>query len=164
MSPIPVGFFGNRLAANDESRVIVRDIHSGSWVLLLDQKGRSSSDDDDDYLRYSFARIRQTCDDIAPEQQRERPVYFPVPVPVPDLVVVVGGLTEFLRETVPGIDIFTWEKRVEEAEKDFHVRRASIETCKRCIGVGVMAESSARALLDQLLLYHGINYSSISQY
>lgn len=41
-----------------------------------------------------------------------------VSVPVPDLVEVVGGLTEFLREIVPGIDIFTWEKRV-EAEKDF---------------------------------------------
>lgn len=91
-----------------------------------------------------------------PEQQQKRPV--------PDLVEVVGGLTEFLRETVPGIDISTWEKRVEEAEKDFRARRASIETGKRCIGIGVMAESSARALLDQLLWYHGINYSSIFQY
>ncbi|KAJ5320670.1 hypothetical protein N7508_000953 [Penicillium antarcticum] len=145
VSPIPAEFFGNRLAANDESRVRVRDIDPGSWVLLLDQKGRSSSDDDDDFLRYSFVRIHQTSDEIAPEQQQKRPV------PAPDLVEVVGGLTEFLRETVPGIDISTWEKRVEEAEKDFRARRASIETGKRCIGIGVMAESSARALLDQLL-------------
>ncbi|KAJ6149089.1 hypothetical protein N7471_000288 [Penicillium samsonianum] len=147
VSPIPAGFFGNRLAANYESRVRVRDIHPGSWVLLLDQKGRSSSDDGDDFLQYSFVRIRQTSDEIAPEQQQKRPI----PVPAPDLVEVVGGLTEFLRETVPGSDISTWEKRVEEAEKDFRARRASIETGKRCIGIGVMAESSARALLDQLL-------------
>ncbi|KAJ9490293.1 hypothetical protein VN97_g2949 [Penicillium thymicola] len=146
VSPIPAGFFGNRLAANDESRVRVRDIHPGSWVLLLDQKGRSLSDDDDDFLRYSFVRIRQTSDEIAPEKQQKSPV----PVPVPDLVEVVGGLIEFLRETVPRIDISTWEKRVEEAEKDFRAR-ALIETGKCCIGIGVMAESSARALLDQLL-------------
>jgi hypothetical protein len=31
---------------------------------------------------------------------------------------VVGGLTDFLRETVPETDIATWEKRVEEVGKD----------------------------------------------
>jgi hypothetical protein len=30
---------------------------------------------------------------------------------------MIGGLTRFLRETVPEIDISTWEKRVEEAER-----------------------------------------------
>ncbi|KAJ5704490.1 hypothetical protein N7536_000179 [Penicillium majusculum] len=79
VSPISAGFFGNRLAANDELSVGVRDIHPGSWVLLLDQKGRSSSDDDDDFLRYSFVRIRQTSDEIAPEQQQKDPSPSPSP-------------------------------------------------------------------------------------
>jgi hypothetical protein len=145
VSPIPSGFFGKHLAANDQSRVRVRDIHPGSWVLLLDQRGCSSSDDDDVFLQYSFVRARPTSAEIAPEQQQQRPVS------VPNLVEVVGGLTDFLRETVPGIDSSTCEKRVEEAEKDLRARRASIKTGKRCISIGVMAKSTARALLDQLL-------------
>ncbi|KAJ5197380.1 hypothetical protein N7449_007859 [Penicillium cf. viridicatum] len=144
VSPTPAGFFGNHVA-NDESRVRVRNIHPGSWVLLLDQQGRSSSDDDEVFLRYSFLGVCRTSAEIAPEQEQQRPV------PVPDLVEVVGGLTEFLRETVPGIDISTWDKRIEEAEKDLRARQASLQTGNRCIGVSVMAERSARAFLDQLL-------------
>ena len=99
MSPIPAEFFGKHLAANDESRVRVRDIHPGSWVLLLDQRGCSSSDDDDVFLQYSFVRARPTSAEIAPEQQQE------IPVSDPNLVEVVGGLTDFLRGTVPEIDV-----------------------------------------------------------
>ncbi|KAI9036632.1 uncharacterized protein KD926_001645 [Aspergillus affinis] len=153
VSPIPAGILGSHLAA----RVRVRDIHPGSWVLLLDQRGRSSSDDeeeeekeeekdadaDDTFLRYCFVKIRRSSAEITQQQQQGRPV--------PNLAEVVGGLTEFLRNTVPGIDICTWEERVEQAEKDFHARRASVEPGKRCIGISVMAESRARALLEQLL-------------
>ncbi|KAJ5481635.1 hypothetical protein N7475_000447 [Penicillium sp. IBT 31633x] len=145
VSPIPAGFFGNRLAANEDSTVSVRDIHPSSWVLLLGQQGRAPSDEGDVFLRYSFVRVRGTSAEIAPEQEQQRAV------PVSDLVEVVGGLTEFLRETVPGIDISTYEKRVEEVEKDLRARRASIGTGKRCIAIDVMSESSVRAFLGQLL-------------
>ncbi|KAJ5158757.1 uncharacterized protein N7500_008408 [Penicillium coprophilum] len=148
-SPIPAGFFGNHLAANDQSRikVRVRYIQPGSWVILLDQRGRSLSDESDVLLRYSFVRIRGASADIAPENQQQSPV----PAPASNFVDVVGGVTEFLRETVPGIDISPYEKRVEDVGKDLHTRRASLATGKRRIDIGVMAESSARALLDQLL-------------
>ena len=146
VGPVPTGSFGNHLAPNDQSRVRLREIQPGSWVLLLDQRSRSSSDDEDVFLRYSFIRIRRISAEIASEQQQQRSV----PVPVPNLVEVVGGLTEFLRDTVLGIDISTCEKRVEEAEKD-RAQRVSIQTGKRCIDIYVMAESSARALFNQLL-------------
>jgi hypothetical protein len=94
-------------------------------------------------LRFTYGGASSA--DIAPEQEQQRPV------PVLGLVEIVGGLTEFLRETVPGIEISTWYKRIEEAEKDLRVRRATLQTGKRCIDIGVMAETSARAFLDQLL-------------
>ncbi|KAL2808001.1 hypothetical protein BJX63DRAFT_410659 [Aspergillus granulosus] len=78
VSPIPAGFFGNNLAANDQSRVRVRDIHPGSWVLLLDQRDRSSSDDDDVFLQYSFFRIRRTSTEFTPEQQQQNPSPPPI--------------------------------------------------------------------------------------
>ena len=149
VGPIPTGFFSNHLAANDESRasVRVRDMHPGSWLLLLDQQYRSS-DNDNDYdvfLQYSFVRIHQTSAEIAPEEQQQRAI------PIENLVEIVGGLTDFLRDTRSAIDIPTWEKRVEEVEKDLLAQRDLIETKKRCIGTGVMPESRARALLGQLL-------------
>lgn len=90
--PFPPDSISDHLAANDESRVRVRDMHPRSWVLILDQQG-GSSDDDDVFLRYSFIRIRQTSAEIAPEQQQQRPI------PIDNLVEIVGGLTDFLRET-----------------------------------------------------------------
>ncbi len=147
MSPIPAGFFDYRLAPNDPSRVRVGDIPPGSWVVLVDRRGRSCSSNDDDavFLQYSFVKICQTSAEIAPEQQQQRPI------PVPNLVKVVGGLTNFLRETAPGSDVSTWEEQIEEVDRDLRTRRASIETGKRCIGLCVMAESSAHTLLNQLL-------------
>lgn len=147
VSPIPAGFFDYRLAPNDPSRVRVGDIPPGSWVVLVDRRGRSCSSNDDDavFLQYSFVKICQTSAEIAPEQQQQRPI------PVPNLVKVVGGLTNFLRETAPGSDVSTWEEQIEEVDRDLRTRRASIETGKRCIGLCVMAESSAHTLLNQLL-------------
>ncbi|KAJ5787896.1 hypothetical protein N7457_002886 [Penicillium paradoxum] len=142
VSPIPAGFFGNHGAANDQSRIRVRDLHPGSWVLLLAQRGRSSCDDDDVLLRYSFVRIGRNSAEIAPEQQQESPAS------VPNVVEVIGGLAEFLRETVRGIDISAYEKRIEEIEKDLRAQQGSIKTGKRYIGIGVMAETSAQAILS----------------
>ncbi len=116
-------------------------------MVLVDRRGRScsSSDDDDVFLQYSFVKICQTSAEVAPEQQQQSPV------PVPNLAKAVGGLTNFLRETAPGSDVSTREEQVEEVERDLRTRRASIETGKRCIGICVMAESSAHTLLSQLL-------------
>ncbi|CAG8897282.1 unnamed protein product [Penicillium egyptiacum] len=104
--PIPAGFFDDELAPDDPSRVRLRDIQPGSWVVLVDRRDRSCRfSDDNAFLQYYFIRIRRPSAEIAPEQQSSS-------------VEVVGGLTDFLRETVPETDIATWEKRVEEVEKD----------------------------------------------
>ncbi|KAL4993273.1 hypothetical protein BDV10DRAFT_198465 [Aspergillus recurvatus] len=95
-----------------------------------DQRGRSSSLSDDT---------------IVDDNDQQRP--FPIANP-PE---VVGGLTDFLRETVPGSDIATWEEEVKEVERDIRTGRASITTGKREIDIGVMAENRARALLNRLM-------------
>ncbi|CAG8371230.1 unnamed protein product [Penicillium salamii] len=146
VSPIPTEFFGSHLAASDESRVGARDIHPGSWMLLLNQQGSISSDDDDILLQYSFVRTRPTSAEIAHEQQQQQ-----IPVFDPSLVEVVGGLTEFLRETVPGIDVSKYEKRVERVEEDLRTQRASMKPRKSRVRIGVMHESDPRKLLTQFL-------------
>ncbi|KAL3486668.1 hypothetical protein BJX62DRAFT_246582 [Aspergillus germanicus] len=147
VGPIPAGFFGTRPTTNNYNqsrpRVRLRDIHPGSWVVLIDQQGLNSSgdfnddddddDDDDDYydkeeddvfLRYSFIRIRQTSADIAPEdhEQQQRPYTLDLILdhsPNHNVIDVVGELSNFLHSTVPGLDTSTWEKRVSETEGDF---------------------------------------------
>lgn len=147
VSPIPTEFFGSHLAASDESRFGARDIHPGSWMLLLNQQGSISSDDDDILLQYSFVRTRPTSAEIAHEQQQQQQI----PGFDPSLVEVVGGLTEFLRETVPGIDVSKYEKRVERVEEDLRTQRASMKPRKSRVRIGVMHESGARKLLTQFL-------------
>ncbi|KAL4930990.1 uncharacterized protein BDV17DRAFT_280551 [Aspergillus undulatus] len=203
VSPIPVGYFDHELPPNDPSNVRRRDIHSGSWVVLvaapeqnsdhsqavaerprprpppppppppprpkchagltptdpsnvrqpsanMDRRGRScgSSDVENGSLQYSFVRIIQTSTETASEQQQPQQQRQ---VPVPDLAEVIGGLTNFLRETVPGSDISTWEEQVEEVERDLRTQQTSIGTGKRCIDMRVMAEGSAHTLLKRLL-------------
>ncbi|KAL5356182.1 hypothetical protein BJX96DRAFT_171371 [Aspergillus floccosus] len=146
VSPIPAGFFDYELTLNDPSRVRLRDIPPGAWVVLVNRRDRSCRlSKDDAFLQYSFVRIRRTSAEIAPEQQQQRPA------PVPNSVEVVGGLADFLRETVLEIDISTWEEQVVELKRDLHTRRASIGTGERCIDVRVMTESWAHTLLNQLL-------------
>lgn len=145
VSPIPTGFFGSYLAASDESRARARDIHPGSWFLLLNQQGSISSDDDDILLQYSFVRTRPTSAEIAHEQQQQIPVFDP------SLVEVVGGLTEFLCETVPEIDVSKYENRVERVEEDLRTQRASMKPRKSRVRIGVMHESVARKLLTRFL-------------
>lgn len=104
--PIPAGFFDDELAPDDRSRVRLGDIPPGSWVILVHRRDRSCrASDDTTFLRYSFMRICQSGADLAPEQQSSA-------------VEMVGGLTDFLRETVPGTDCAVWETRVEEVERD----------------------------------------------
>ncbi|BCS18846.1 uncharacterized protein APUU_11674A [Aspergillus puulaauensis] len=115
VSPIPAGFFGS-----DPPRAIVRvrDLHPGSWIVLVEQDSSSNSEN---VFQYSFVRIRPVSAGITPGRQ-ERPHI--------DDIEVVGVIMEFLRETVPGSDMSTHETES---------------------GSRVMAESSARELLEQLL-------------
>ncbi|KAI9035018.1 uncharacterized protein KD926_004822 [Aspergillus affinis] len=144
VSPIPAGHFAPPPKVNVQSRIRVRDIHPGSWVVLVDQPGRSLIDDDA-LIRYAFVRTGQTSAEIVLEQQQQRSV------PVSVSLEVVGGLTDFLRETVPGINLSIWEKRIEDIGKDLQARWASNETGRSYIGVDVMDESTSLALLDQIL-------------
>ncbi|KAL2810884.1 hypothetical protein BJX63DRAFT_444437 [Aspergillus granulosus] len=122
-----------------------------------DRRGRSSNSNDNDtviadngpFLHYSFVKIPHISADIdiAHEKQQQRPL------PIANPPEVVGGLTDFLRETAPGTDIATWEKQVEEVERDIRTGRASVGfgTGNRSIDIGVIAKSRAQALLNQLL-------------
>ncbi|KAK1149842.1 hypothetical protein N8T08_003398 [Aspergillus melleus] len=71
VSPIPAGHFAPPPEVNYRSRIRVRDIQPGSWVVLVDQPSHNLIDDDDDALiRYAFVRIGQTSTEIVPEQQQ----------------------------------------------------------------------------------------------
>ncbi|KAL3472683.1 hypothetical protein BJX99DRAFT_249446 [Aspergillus californicus] len=89
----------------------------------------SSDDNDDLSLHYSFVKIHQVSAVITPhqQQQQQQQTTVPVPVPVPTRAEVVGGLIDFLRETAPGTDIPTWEKQVEEVERDICTGNRSID-------------------------------------
>ncbi|KAE8403368.1 hypothetical protein BDV37DRAFT_143522 [Aspergillus pseudonomiae] len=189
--PIPAGFFDDELTPDDPSKVRLGDIPPGDWVVLVDRRDRSCRDSDDTtFLQYSFMRIRQPCVKFSSEKQSSS-------------VEMVGGLTDFLRETVPGTNVAMWERRVDEVENDLvsalmrpspsstpssvdvptmlervnesfgRLAEASAETSasstlresdisdgeepvvevekEPCIDVGVMAESRAYILLDQLV-------------
>ncbi|KAJ6149056.1 hypothetical protein N7471_000255 [Penicillium samsonianum] len=89
----------------------------GSWVVLMDRRDRRGRfSDDGAFLQYSFIRIRRPSPETAPKQQQQQEQQRPAPVS--SSVEVVGGLTDFLRETVPETHIATWEKRLEEVERD----------------------------------------------
>jgi hypothetical protein len=114
--PIPAGFFDDKLAPDDPSRVRLRKIPPGSWVVLMDRRDcRGRFSDDGAFLQYSFIRIRRPSPETAPKQQQQKQQR---PAPISSSVEVVGGLTDFLRETVPETHIATWEKRLEEVERD----------------------------------------------
>ncbi|KAJ5437724.1 hypothetical protein N7445_006268 [Penicillium cf. griseofulvum] len=111
--PIPAGFVDDELAPDDPSR----GDPPGSWVVLMDRRDRRGRfSDDGAFLQYSFIRILRPSPDTAPKQQQQEEQQSPAPVS--NSVEVVGGLTDFLRETVPETHIATWEKRLEEVERD----------------------------------------------
>ncbi|OJJ54754.1 hypothetical protein ASPSYDRAFT_475317 [Aspergillus sydowii CBS 593.65] len=91
------------------------------------------------FVHYSFVKIRQPFAEIDERHQQ-------IPIPTPNRAEVVGGLTDFLRETAPGSDIPAWEKRIGEIAMSLRTPRASIGT-----DIGVMTEIRARTLLNQLL-------------
>ncbi|KAL4810802.1 hypothetical protein BDV18DRAFT_155415 [Aspergillus unguis] len=162
--PIPAGFFDFTLPPDHRSRVRLGDLQADSWVILVGYSGQTSCyttsvpdtpsearalhhpdtrqpsanmdapTDDTILLHYSFVKIRQH------EQ-------------MPIRSEVVGGLADFLRETVPESDISAWEIWIWEMELEMRLRtrRASIGPGDRSIGIGVMDESRARALLELLL-------------
>ncbi|KAJ5240660.1 uncharacterized protein N7469_002251 [Penicillium citrinum] len=106
VKPIPAGFFADKFAADDPSRVRLGDLPPGSWVVLVDRQARGArASRDSNSLRYSFLRVRQSGADLSPEHPSRA-------------VEMVGGLVDFLRETVPGTDLGPWETRVEEVERD----------------------------------------------
>ncbi|OQE10708.1 hypothetical protein PENFLA_c081G08388 [Penicillium flavigenum] len=116
--PIPAGFV-DELAPDDPSRVRLREIPPGSWVVLMDRRDRRGRfSDDGAFLQYSFIRIRRPSPETAPKQQQHEQQEQQRPAPVSSSVEVVGGLTDFLRETVPETHIATWVKRLEEVERD----------------------------------------------
>ncbi|KAL4860447.1 hypothetical protein BDV12DRAFT_108330 [Aspergillus spectabilis] len=184
VSPIPAGFCDYELRPNDPSRVRLRDIQPGSWVVLVDSSAQiwnhemAAKDLSQNlpipllpplskpplppwdlsylntptdlslptqaFLHYSFINIRHTAN-IAHKKQQQ------IPLPIASPSEVVGGLRDFLCETIPGTDISTWEQQAKEVERDIYTKQASIGTGNRSIDIGVMAESRARALLNQLL-------------
>ncbi|CAI7667660.1 unnamed protein product [Penicillium viridicatum] len=116
--PIPAGFV-DELAPDDPSRVRLREIPPGSWVVLIDRRDRRGRfSDDGAFLQYSFIRIRRPSPETAPKQQQQQQQEQQRPAPVSSSVEVVGGLTDFLRETVPETHIATWVKQLEEVERD----------------------------------------------
>ncbi|KAL3474758.1 hypothetical protein BJX99DRAFT_247966 [Aspergillus californicus] len=110
-----------------------------------DQQGCISNSSDNNtivannspFLYYSFVKIPHISADIdiAHEKQQQRSL------PITNPPEVVGRLTDFLQ------------KQVEEVERDIHTGQASVGfgTGNCSINISVMAESRARALLDQLM-------------
>ncbi|KAI9375021.1 hypothetical protein BJX61DRAFT_550309 [Aspergillus egyptiacus] len=96
------------------------------------------------FLHYSFVKIRQASTESVEQHQQ-------TPTRVPNRAEVVGGLTDFLRETAPQSDIPAWEKQIGEMQRSLRTWKGSIGTGKRYIDIGIMPESRTRALLNQLL-------------
>ncbi|KAL4932899.1 uncharacterized protein BDV17DRAFT_252397 [Aspergillus undulatus] len=147
--PIPAGFFDYGLAREDQ-RVRLRDIPPGSWVVLVhrDHRGGSSSSGSspsDGMLQYAFVRVCQGSTDSASEEQQQQ--RHPGPAEV------IAGLPAFMQKTAPESDV-SWEKKVQEVESVLCARRAfasaKIGRPYNGSGIGVMAESRARALLQLL--------------
>jgi hypothetical protein len=100
--------------------------------------------DNDVVIQYSFVKIRQASAETIEQDQR-------MPTRAASRVEVVGGLTDFLRETAPETDLPAWEKQIGEMQMGLRARRGSVGTGKRCIGISTMSESRTRGLLNRLL-------------
>jgi hypothetical protein len=115
--PIPLGFFDSKLDPNDPARVRLGEIPQGGWVVLVgrrDPKLRGS--EDESFLQYSFVRIRALSVGTAREEVQQQ--LQELEDDILNSVEVVGGLTDFLRQTAPNTDIPTWETRLEDLESD----------------------------------------------
>lgn len=156
LSPIPAESFVNLTmdGGHAVNQPRVRDLETGSWVVLLSVERYVNADSDHlerqrqqnspteaVLLRYSFVRIRQTIPADSALEDEE---------PVPESIEVVGGLKEFLRETVPCVDIALVERLLEETEQDLAKRgQASLASGTKCIDV--LEEANARAMFKDSL-------------
>ncbi|KAL4861481.1 hypothetical protein BDV12DRAFT_180244 [Aspergillus spectabilis] len=100
--------------------------------------------DNDVVIQYSFVKIRQASAETIEQDQR-------MPTRTASRAEVVGGLTDFLRETAPETDLPAWEKRIGEMRMGLRARRGSVGTGKHYIGISTMSESRTRGLLNRLL-------------
>ncbi|CAI7636337.1 unnamed protein product [Penicillium pancosmium] len=138
--PIPLGFFDPEPDLNSPFSVRLGEVPRGGWVVLLDRRDpKSGWGEDKIFLQYSFVRIHSAPVEMAPEegeqqhhqqdaeqqQQQQQNQQKEEEEPLNSLQVV-GGLTDFLRITVPDTDIPTWETRLEVVESD--ISTASFET------------------------------------
>ncbi|KAJ5788314.1 hypothetical protein N7457_003304 [Penicillium paradoxum] len=135
--PIPLGFFDPEPDLNSPSSVRLGEVPRGGWVVLVDRRDpKSERGEDKPFLQYSFVRIHGAPVEMAPEEGEQQPHQQHAEQqqqnqqkeeeePLNSLQVI-GGLTDFLRITVPDTDISTWETRLEVVESE--VSTASIET------------------------------------
>jgi hypothetical protein len=135
--PIPLGFFDPEPDLNSPSSVRLGEVPRGGWVVLLDRRDpKSEWGEDKPFLQYSFVRIHGAPVEMAPEEGEQQPHQQHAEQqqqnqqkedeePLNSLQVV-GGLTDFLRITVPDTGISTWETRLEVVESD--ISTASFET------------------------------------
>jgi hypothetical protein len=100
--------------------------------------------DNDVVLQYSFVKIRQVPSETIEQDQR-------MPTCAASHAEVVGGLTDFLRETAPETDLPAWEKRIQEMHMGLCAQRGSVGTGKCYVGIDTMSESRTRGLLNRLL-------------
>ncbi|KAJ5787244.1 hypothetical protein N7457_002234, partial [Penicillium paradoxum] len=101
--PIPAGFFDDELTLDDPSRVRLREIPPGAgWFLWIDEPAVT------DAPKTAPSHNTVSSEFVDPLQRLNNNQDNKV----------VGGLIDFLRETVPETDIATWEERLEEVERD----------------------------------------------
>ncbi|OQE89687.1 hypothetical protein PENNAL_c0013G11725 [Penicillium nalgiovense] len=158
--PIPLGFFDPEPDLNSPSSVRLGEVPRGSWVVLVDRRGpKSEWGEDKPFLQYSFVRIHSAPVEMAPKEGEQQPHQQHAEQqqqnqqkeeeePLNSLQVV-GGLTDFLRITVPDTDISTWETRLEVVEGD--VSTASFETTPSSVSSSTHASVNTwvRRLLER---------------
>ncbi|CAG7949171.1 unnamed protein product [Penicillium nalgiovense] len=158
--PIPLGFFGPEPDLNSPSSVRLGEVPRGGWVVLVDRRGpKSEWGEDKPFLQYSFVRIhsapvemalkegeQQPHQQHAEQQQQNQQKEEEEPL---NSFQVVGGLTDFLRITVPDTDISTWETRLEVIESN--VSTATFETTPSSVSSSTHASVNTwvRRLLER---------------
>ncbi|KPM45093.1 hypothetical protein AK830_g1453 [Neonectria ditissima] len=156
VSSIPTELFVN-LTADDGQAVDqprVQDLEPGSWVVLINVERHNNVESNQPkrlkqqtslaeagILQYSFVRIRQTIPNDGPTEAEQF---------APELIEVVGGLKDFLRETAPSIDAALVERLLEEAEQDLGKRGQAL-LAPRTKYIDVPKEDSAREMFKDLL-------------
>ncbi|KAJ5465398.1 hypothetical protein N7530_009185 [Penicillium desertorum] len=142
--PIPLGFFDPEPDLNSPSSVRLGEVPRGGWVVLVDRRDpKSEWGEDKPFLQYSFVRIHGAPNNNSKTNKKKKKKN-----PLNSLQVV-GGLTDFLRITVPDTDISTWETRLGVVESD--VSTASFETTPSSVSSSTHASVNkwVRRLLER---------------